>query len=136
MSISYFLDSSFIIAYAIATDNQHIKTDSFESLILENNSYINNSVLNECVSISFNKTKSLAISNEVYHILIDNFKILNEFDVVNYNNKTLEIFNNHEGKLSFTDAGIIATMKGNNIKNLISFDNEFKKEKSINVIGN
>ena len=28
MSTSYFLDSSFIIAYAIATDNQHIKTDS------------------------------------------------------------------------------------------------------------
>ena len=135
ISMSYFLDTSFIMAYTIATDNQHIKTDSLESLILKNNCYITNGVLNECVSVSFNKTKSLAISNEVYYILIDNFNILNEYDIANYNDKTLEIFNNHDGKLSFTDAGIITTMKGNNIDNLISFDKEFKKETSINVIG-
>lgn len=134
MSNPPFVDTSFIIAYAISTDNQHTKTEPLEDIILSNECYINNSVLNECVSVSYNKTKSLEISQEVYYILIDNFKILNEYDIINYNAKTMGLFNKHEGKLSFTDAGIIITMTENNIKDLLTFDKQFKKESTINVI--
>ena len=130
----YFLDTSFIIAYAIATDNQHTKTNSLEDIILNNSCYINNSILNECITVSYNKTKSLKISQELYYIIIDNFKILNEYNIVNYNAKTMDLFKKHEGKLSFTDSGIITTMKENNINNLLTFDSQFKKEESINVI--
>lgn len=34
MSNAYFLDTSFIIAYAINTDNQHKKTELLEDIIL------------------------------------------------------------------------------------------------------
>ena len=89
---------------------------------------------NECITVSYNKTKSLKISQEVYYIIIDNFKILNEYNIVNYNAKTMDLFNKHNGKLSFTDSGIITTMKENNIFDLLTFDTQFKKENSINVI--
>lgn len=134
MKNHYFLDTSFIIAYAISTDNQHTKTEPLEDIILNNNCYINNSILNECITVSYNKTKDLEISQEVYYIIIDNFKILNEYNIINYNDKTMDLFNQHKGKLSFTDAGIITTMKANNILNLITFDTQFKKENTINVI--
>ena len=135
MSKIYFLDTSFIIAYAIATDNQHTKTEPLEDIILNNQCYINNSILNECITVSYNKTKNLDISQEVYYIIIDNFKILNEYNILNYNAKTMDLFKKHEGKLSFTDSGIITTMKENNISDLLTFDTQFKKENSINVIG-
>lgn len=134
MSRLYFLDTSFIIAYTIATDNQHTKTEVLEDIILNNLCYINNSILNECITVSYNKTKSLEISQEVYYIIIDNFKILNEYNIVNYNAKTMDLFKKHNGKLSFTDSGIITTMKENNIFDLLTFDTQFKKENSINVI--
>lgn len=134
MNNTPFVDTSFIIAYAISTDNQHTKTEPLEDIILSTECCINNSVLNECVSVSYNKTKSLEISQEVYYIVIDNFKIINEYDIVNYNAKTMGVFNKHEGKLSFTDAGIITTMTENNIKDLLTFDKQFKKESTINVI--
>lgn len=89
MSNAYFLDTSFIIAYAINTDNQHKKTELLEDIILNKPCYINNSILNECITVSYNKTKDLKISQEVYYILIDNFKILNEYNIINYNAKQL-----------------------------------------------
>lgn len=134
MTETYFLDTSFIIAYAISTDNQHCKAEDLGNIILNNPCYINNSILNECITVSYNKTKDLELTQELYYILIDNFKIINEYDVKNYNNKTFNLFKEHKGKLSFADAGIITTMRKEGIKNLISFDKEFKKEKSINVI--
>ena len=43
-------------------------------------------------------------------------------------------YNKFSTKLSFTDCSIITCMKSENIKNLISFDNEFKKVNSITLI--
>ena len=91
--------------------------------------------MNECVSVSFNKSKDLDISQEVYYILVDNFKIIDEYEILNFNDKTMDIFKKHEGKLSFTDSGIITTMVENEIECLLTFDNQFKYEDSIRVIG-
>lgn len=71
----------------------------------------------------------------MYHFMIDNFKIINEHGIVNYNDKTICIFKKHKGKLSFTDSSIITTMKEFKINNLVSFDKEFKKVDEINLIG-
>ena len=134
MNTHYFLDTAFIIAYAISTDDQHHKTEPLEDILVNNPCYINNSVLNECITVSYNKTKSLDVCQEIYYILNDNFSILNEYDIPNYNAKTMNIFKKHNGKLSFTDSGIITTMLENNIPNLLTFDKQFKKEDAINVI--
>lgn len=131
---NYFLDTSFIIAYTIGTDNQHKKTEVFEDIILNNECCINNSILNECVTVCFNKTKDLRICKEIYYILIDNFKIINEYNINNYNAKTMDTFLKHGGKLSFTGSGIITTMVENDIKYLLTFDNEFKRDENISVL--
>ena len=131
---NYFLDTSFIIAYMIDSDNQHHKTESLEHIILNNECCINNSVLNECVTVSYNKSKNIDISQELYYILIDNFCILDEYDILNFNDKTMDIFKKHKGNLSFTDSGIITTMAENKIDYLLTFDDQFKKEGSITVI--
>lgn len=131
---NYFLDTSFIIAYMIGSDNQHHKTEALEDIILNNDCCINNSILNECISVSFNKSKNVEISQEIYYILIDNFNIIDEYEILNFNDKTMDIFKKHNGKLSFTDSGIITTMAENNIDYLLTFDDQFKNEDSITVI--
>lgn len=133
MNESYFLDTSFIISYIVEEDNQHNKTRNLEHYLTEK-CYLNNNVLSEVVTVLYNKTKDLKLTNIVYFSLKDDFNVINEYTNNNYNNETLKIFNNHAGKLSFVDAGIIATMKENNIRNLLTFDKQFTKEKQINVI--
>jgi predicted nucleic acid-binding protein len=95
--------------------------------------------LNEVLTLIGRKL-NISAAREVYYGLIDTFTILNEYDIANYNNKTFEIFegyvglNSNKTKLSFTDSSIILTMKEHNIKNLVSFDDEFKQTDYINLI--
>ena len=44
-------------------------------------------------------------------------------------------FNKHNGKLGFTDSGIITTMVEHDIGKLVTFDKAFKKESRIEAIG-
>lgn len=130
----YFLDTSFIIAYMIESDNQHHKADNLENIILNNECYINNSILNECITVCNNKSKDIELSQELYYILIDNFQIINEYEIIGFNDKTMNFFKKHGGNLSYTDAGIITTMVEKNMGFLLSFDKQFKEEDSITVI--
>ncbi len=131
---NYFLDTSFIIAYMISSDKQHQKAEDLEEIIFNNDCCINNNILNECITVSFNKSKNLDISKELYYILIDNFNIINEYEILNFNDKTMDIFKKHNGKLSFTDSSVITTMVEKDINYLLTFDNQFKNEDSITVI--
>ena len=71
---------------------------------------------------------------EIYYQLFDNFTIINEFDIIAYDARTLVEFEKYKGKLGFVDSGIITTMNQHQITNLVTFDKEFKKVKSINVV--
>ncbi|MBQ2353942.1 MAG: type II toxin-antitoxin system VapC family toxin, partial [Methanobrevibacter sp.] len=93
-----------------------------------------NSVVNEIVTVSNNKGDSIK-AEIMFNFLIDNFTIINEYNVINYNSKTMSIFNKHRGKLGFTDSGIITTMLEHDIQKLVTFDKAFKKEEHIEVIG-
>lgn len=128
------VDTSFIIAYNIISDTQHDKTMKMKHHLVNNECCITNSILNECVTVSFNKSKSLEIANNVYYSLIDNFKVINEYGIEKFNSKTLSIFNKHNGKLSFIDASLIVVMHEVNIDYLLTFDKQFKKEDTIKLI--
>lgn len=128
----YFLDTSFVIALIFANDFNHDKAIDVK-FVLNHECYINNSVLAEILNIS-NKYADFKTVVEIYYQIIDNFKIINEYDIFGYDARSLAIFKNYKGKLGFVDSGIVATMNQNEINNLVTFDNEFKRVESINVI--
>ena len=133
MTNKIFLDSSFIIALAFDKDENNEKAVELVN-ILEKDCYINNSIVNEVVTVSNNKG-DYDKAGTMFNFLIDNFTIINEYNISNYNSKTMLNFNKHKGKLGFTDSVIITTMVEYDIKKLVTFDKGFKKESQIEVIG-
>lgn len=136
--MKYFLDSSFILALILKTDANHEK--AFELVdVLNEDCYINHNVLNEVLTLVGRKINILA-AKEVYYTLIDNFTLLNEYSIAEYNENTFKIFENYIGsnsnkaKLSFTDSSIVLTMREFEISDLLSFDKEFKRVDGINII--
>lgn len=132
MSEKVFLDTSFIIALAFDNDENNKRAVEFKNILSED-CYISNSIVNEVVTVSNNKGDSTK-AGIMFNFLVDNFTIINEYNIINYNDKTMFNFNNHNGKLSFTDSGIITTMVEHDIKKLVTFDKAFKKEDQIEVI--
>ena len=132
MSEKVFLDTSFIIALAFDNDENNKRAVEFKNILSED-CYIDNSIVNEVVTVSNNKGDSTK-AGIMFNFLVDNFTIINEYNIINYNDKTMFNFNNHNGKLSFTDSGIITTMVEHDIKKLVTFDKAFKKEDQIEVI--
>lgn len=136
--MKYFLDSSFILALILKTDANHEKAFELVDLLNED-CYINHNVLNEVLTLVGRKINILA-AKEVYYTLIDNFTLLNEYSIAEYNENTFKIFENYIGsnsnkaKLSFTDSSIVLTMREFEISNLLSFDKEFKRVDEINIV--
>lgn len=128
-----FLDSSYIIAYAVPNDSLHKKALLLEDIILNNDCYISNYIINEVITVIGNKT-NLEIAKNIYYSLTDEFKILNEYEIENFNKNVMKIYEKYNTKLSFTDSSIIELMNKNKIKNLLTFDNYFKNVENINLI--
>ncbi len=137
-----FIDTSFILAYVNSNDELHenaLRLEEAEN-ILSQDCYINNNVLNEVLTLTGRKINIYA-AEEIYYGLMDSFEILNEYTIFNYTAKTFDIFkkivgsNSKKTKLSFTDSSIILTMNESNITDLVSFDQQFKNFKKINLIG-
>lgn len=128
-----FCDTSFIIALAFDNDENNVRAVELKDILSED-CYINNSILNEVVTVSNNKGDSTK-AETMFNFMVDNFTIINEYTIVNYNSKTMANFNKHEGRLSFTDSGIVTTMVEHDIEKLVTFDRAFKKESRIDVIG-
>jgi predicted nucleic acid-binding protein len=74
------------------------------------------------------------VAKKGYFFLKDNCNIVNEFDIVNFKDKVMDIYNDYDTKLSFTDSAIIEIMKEYNIDCLVSFDELFDKVNEIKRI--
>ena len=101
----YFFDSSFIIALALDNDSNKSKALELTDLLSEE-CYIGDNVIEE-----------------------------NEHEIPNYNTKTIKVFKKFNGKLSYTDSSMIVSVLEHNIDYLVTFDNEFKREERITVVG-
>ena len=129
----YFFDSSFIIALALDNDSNKSKALELTDLLSEE-CYIGDNVIEEVVNVV--NLKGDAIKAEtLYNFMMDNFKIINEHEIPNYNTKTIKVFKKFNGKLSYTDSSMIVSVLEHNLDYLVTFDNEFKREERINVIG-
>ncbi len=129
----YFFDSSFIIALALDNDSNKSKALELTDLLSEE-CYIGDNVIEEVVNVvnlkgDANKAKTL------YNFMMDNFKIINEHEIPNYNTKTIRVFKKFNGKLSYTDSSMVVTVLEYNIDYLVTFDKQFGREERINVVG-
>lgn len=126
MKEKYIVDTSFIIGLALKKDKHHTSAIKQKDK-LKKPCFINNAVLNETVTLTYHKTHDLQITNTIYYIISDLFSLINEYEIENYNNKVLNVFNRNKGQLSFTDAGIIVTSREHNIPKILTFDKALKK---------
>lgn len=131
-----FLDTNFLIALSLEDDALHERAVKLnkDNTILDKKCYISNNILNEVITVVGNKTKDLEIVQELYYTLKDSFILLNESDIPYFNDKVINKYLHFKCKLSFTDVGIIETMKDNNLKYLVTFDEEFKRSNEIEII--
>ena len=130
-----FLDSSFIISFALESDENFKKADMLiqQENIFEQDCYISNYVINEVITIIGNKS-DINLAKETYYILKDNFTILDEQKIENFNDKVMAIYEEYDTNLSVTDASILLLMEYYDIPTLVSFDEGFKKNEEINLI--
>ena len=129
----YFFDSSFIIALALDNDSNKSKALELTDL-LSGECYIGDNVIEEVVNV-VNLKGDANKAETLYNFMMDNFKIINEHEIPNYNTKTIKVFKKFNGKLSYTDSSMIVSVLEHNLDYLVTFDNEFKREERINVIG-
>lgn len=129
----YFFDSSFIIALALDNDSNKSKALELTDLLSEE-CYIGDNVIEEVVNV-VNLKGDANKAETLYNFMIDNFKIINEHEIPNYNTKTIKVFKKFNGKLSYTDSSMIVSVLEHNIDYLVTFDNEFKREERITVVG-
>lgn len=129
-----FLDTSFLLAILLKNDSTHKRALELKEKekIFQNDCYISNHVIDEIITLIGNKSD---VNNAVktYNMIKDNFTILNEYDVINFNDKVINTYHEFNNKLRFTDCSIIEVMKANNIQHLVSFDKEFKRCKDIKI---
>lgn len=133
--INIFLDSSFIISFALENDENRNKAKILieQEDIWEQECYISNHIINEVITVIGNKS-NLNLAKETYYILKDNFTILNEQEIDNFYDKVMDIYEEYDIKLSLTDASILLLMEYYDIPTLVSFDDGFKKNEEINLI--
>lgn len=128
-----FVDSSYIIALIKEDDSLHDDALKFLNLLDSNDCYINDLIINEVVTVIGNKT-DLKTASGVYNLLNSTFNVVDICSIKNFNDKTMIYYEKYDTKLSFTDCSIITSMLSENINNLVSFDDEFKKVEGINLI--
>ena len=129
----YFFDSSFIIALALDNDSNKSKALELTDLLSEE-CYIGDNVIEEVVNV-VNLKGDANKAETLYNFMMDNFKIINEHEIPNYNTKTIKVFKKFNGKLSYTDSSMIVTVLEYNIDYLVTFDKQFGREERINVVG-
>ena len=90
--MKYFVDSSFIVSLFKKTDSNHELAKEHIDIIDNNDCYITNGILLEIITILMKKTKDNSIVKLAYAYLMDNFIIVNEYNIKHYNNSIGIIF--------------------------------------------
>ena len=128
-----FIDSSFLIALINENDSLHEKSLQYLDLIEKNDCYISNLIINEVITVIGNKI-DLKTAISAFNLLYDIFHLIDEYENKDFNSYVMLAYEKFNTKLSFTDSSVIVNMHNEGIENLLSFDNEFKRVKDINLI--
>lgn len=130
-----FLDTSFIVSFYNEGDENHMKAIEIMYELIKDkygDVAINDYIFNECATVLFARLKNL----EKTVIICERIKKIRIFRVdEKLFEESWQIFKNQKNtKLSFTDCSILAIMKKEGIKNIVTFDGDFLKVDGVNVI--
>ena len=130
------LDTSFIASYFNERDQNHLKAAELMKGIANlkfGPVYITDYIFDETVTVAFIRLKNLPKAVEIGNHLLKSSKIIQVEDKHFYNAwKTFR--KQRTTDLSFTDCTTISVMQDSEIKNIATFDEDFKKTKAINVV--
>ena len=131
-----FLDTSYLVALEIDSDSNHEAAVKIRDRIIGGefgNSFISDYIFDETMTVNFARTKNLEKTARIGHDL-RNSSILIKLEESDFE-ESWQLFKNQEGtKLSFTDCSNLAIMKRMSIKNMATFDGDFKKIKEVKVV--
>ena len=106
-----FIDTNFIVAiFREIEENHELAVKTCETLLNNYECCISNSIITEVVTIIMMRTKNLNLTRNAYYFMIDNFTILNEYDIDKYNDKVFKVFekyNTNRFNLGFVDCSIV-----------------------------
>lgn len=125
-----FIDTNFIVAiFREIEENHELAVKTCETLLNNYECCISNSILTEVVTIIMMRTKNLNLTRNAYYFMIDNFTILNEYDIDKYNDKVFKVFekyNTNRFNLGFVDCSIVVISGYYDMDYVVSFDKNFK----------
>ncbi|MDV3243543.1 MAG: PIN domain-containing protein [Nitrososphaerales archaeon] len=132
-----FLDSSFLVAFGVDGDANHAKAVEVMRDIVKS-AYgppvISDYVFDETTTVTFLRTKELQKARVVGDAMLKAFRMLKVDDEVF--RRAWQEFKSQKGtKYSFTDSTTVELMRQNNIRNIATFDREFRSYKELVVVG-
>lgn len=131
-----FIDSSVLVAYWVVDDSNHDKAVKIIQKISENqfgDIFTSDYIFDEVLAATMVKAKSLHNAILAGNYLREATEIL-KLDESEFEG-AWKFFKEQKGtRFSFTDCTIISLMSERNISTLATFDAEFKKVKSLNVV--
>ena len=135
----YFLDTNFIVALILENDDLHKRSVKLnDKYSFENQDcYVSNHVVDEIVTI-IGQYEGSDLAYNAYLMIKDNFTILNEYNIPNFNLKVMKTYKekneNNKQTIGFTDSSIIEVIKYYDLDKLITFDKKFAKNSPIKVV--
>lgn len=131
-----FLDTSFLVSVEVETDQNHEKATKVMEEILSGKfgkPVISDYIFDETVTVTFGR------SRELKKAVIVGTNLQNSAEILKVDEKNIEeawnLFKNQKGtRFSFTDCTILSLMKKEGIRNIATFDRDFRAIKEINVI--
>ncbi len=131
-----FLGTSFIVSYKIENDENHEKAAGLMREIITGKygkPAISDYIFDETVTVVFNKSKKLSIGINIGDELKSSAAIIKIDDSVF--EEAWNLFRSQKNTMfSFTDCTTLSLMEKEKIKNIATFDGEFRGVKGINVI--
>lgn len=125
-----FIDTNFIVAiFREIEENHELAVKTCETLLNNYECCISNSIITEVVTIIMMRTKNLNLTRNAYYFMIDNFTILNEYDIDKYNDKVFKViekYNTNRFNLGFVDCSIVVISGYYDMDYVVSFDKNFK----------
>ena len=134
--ISIFIDTNILVSYFNKRDENHKKAEKLLEDIFEKKKYgdpiTSDYVFDESVNICTLRTKSKELSIKLGDMIFNSIPMLNV--TIPIFQMSWELFK--KVKMSFTDCTNIILVLTYGIKNIATFDKEFKRINNINVVDN
>ncbi len=124
-----FVDTSFLIALLISSDQFHEKALGVSQTINERK-VINNTVLNETLNAFTGKGGK--VGKELYNLILKMFDI--QYLTPDDYNGAMDLYLYYDSTINYSDCTILSTMFQNDISQILSFDSDFEKINGISII--